>query len=225
MFKFICYPKCTTCMKAKKWLEENQIEFELRDIKVENPSAEELKAWHAMSGLPLKKFFNTSGLLYKSMELKNKLPNMSDEEIEALIDENTRMIFGETIANPALNYEQRKYTDDDFADLFIDLDMPLSLIRLVLSNVLIITIWYLLFKRPSVQYRNLEEAVGQKEAVKLEIMANIPYIILIINLFVQKPYIEEYPLLGILYIVMILLYIVFTVLQIILYPRHKDLYL
>ena len=77
-------------------------------------------------------------------------------------------------------------------DLFIDLDMPLSLIRLVLSNVLIITIWYLLFKRPSVQYRNLEEAVGQKEAVKLEIMANIPYIILIINLFVQKSYIEEY---------------------------------
>jgi hypothetical protein len=110
-------------------------------------------------------------------------------------------------------------------DLFIDLDMQLSLIRLVLSNVLIITIWYLLFKRPSVQYRNLEEAVGQKEAVKLEIMANIPYIILIINLFVQKSYIEEYPLLWILYIVMILLYIVFTVLQIILYPRHKDLYL
>lgn len=110
-------------------------------------------------------------------------------------------------------------------DLFIDLDMPLSLIRLVLSNVLIITIWYLLFKRPSVQYRNLEEAVGQKEAVKLEIMANIPYIILIINLFVQKSYIEEYPFLWILYIVMILLYIVFTVLQIILYPRHKDLYL
>lgn len=110
-------------------------------------------------------------------------------------------------------------------DLFIDLDMPLSLIRLVLSNVLIITIWYLLFKRPSVQYRNLEEAVGQKEAIKLEIMANIPYIILIINLFVQKSYIEEYPLLWILYIVMILLYIVFTVLQIILYPRHKDLYL
>ena len=110
-------------------------------------------------------------------------------------------------------------------DLFIDLDMPLSLIRLVLSNVLIITIWYLLFKRPSVQYRNLEEAVGQKEAVKLEIMVNIPYIILIINLFIQKSYIEEYPLLWILYIVMILLYIVFTVLQIILYPRHKDLYL
>ena len=85
MVKFICYPKCTTCMKAKKWLEEKQIEFELRDIKLENPSVEELKAWHAMSGLPLKKFFNTSGLLYKSMELKNKLPNMTDEEMIALL--------------------------------------------------------------------------------------------------------------------------------------------
>ena len=85
MVKFICYPKCSTCMKAKKWLEEKQIEFELRDIKQENPSAEELAQWHALSGLPLKKFFNTSGLLYKSMELKNKLPGMSDEEMIALL--------------------------------------------------------------------------------------------------------------------------------------------
>ena len=85
MVKFICYPKCTTCMKAKKWLEENQVEFELRDIKLENPSVEELEAWHDMSGLPLKKFFNTSGLLYKSMELKNKLPKMTDEEMIALL--------------------------------------------------------------------------------------------------------------------------------------------
>ena len=85
MVKFICYPKCTTCMKAKKWLEEKQVEFELRDIKLENPSVEELEAWHAMSGLPLKKFFNTSGLLYKSMELKNKLPKMTDEEMIALL--------------------------------------------------------------------------------------------------------------------------------------------
>ena len=85
MVKFICYPKCTTCMKAKKWLEEKQIEFELRDIKLENPSVEELAQWHALSGLPLKKFFNTSGLLYKSMELKNKLPNMTEEEMLALL--------------------------------------------------------------------------------------------------------------------------------------------
>ena len=80
MLKFICYPKCTTCQKAKKWLDDNKIEYELRDIKEDNPSLEELTAWHKMSGLPLKKFFNTSGLLYKSMELKDKLPNMSEED-------------------------------------------------------------------------------------------------------------------------------------------------
>ena len=73
MIKFICYPKCTTCRKAKKWLDDNKIEYMLRDIKEDNPSFEELYAWHVMSGLPLKKFFNTSGLLYKSMELKDKL--------------------------------------------------------------------------------------------------------------------------------------------------------
>lgn len=80
MFKFICYSKCTTCQKAKKWLDDNKIGYELRDIKENNPSLEELTAWHKKSGLPLKKFFNTSGLLYKSMELKDKLPTMSDEE-------------------------------------------------------------------------------------------------------------------------------------------------
>lgn len=77
---FICYPKCTTCKKAQKWLDDNAIKYELRDIKEKNPTYEELKDWHAKSGLPLKKFFNTSGLLYKSMELKDKLPNMSEEE-------------------------------------------------------------------------------------------------------------------------------------------------
>lgn len=80
MLKFICYPKCTTCQKAKKWLDDNNIEYELRDIKENNPTFEELCEWHKMSGLPLKKFFNTSGLLYKSMGLKDKLPNMSEEE-------------------------------------------------------------------------------------------------------------------------------------------------
>ena len=78
--KFICYPKCTTCQKAKKWLDENGISYELRDIKENNPTADELREWYKNSGLPLKKFFNTSGLLYKYMELKNKLPNMSDDE-------------------------------------------------------------------------------------------------------------------------------------------------
>ena len=80
MIKFICYPKCTTCQKAKKWLDDNKIEYELRDIKEDNPTLEELTAWYKMSGLSLKKFFNTSGLLYKSMELKDKLPSMSEEE-------------------------------------------------------------------------------------------------------------------------------------------------
>ena len=85
MLKFICYPKCTTCQKARKWLEDNNIEYEFRDIKAENPSLEELTEWYRLSGLPLRKFFNTSGLLYKSMELKTKLPNMTDEEMLSLL--------------------------------------------------------------------------------------------------------------------------------------------
>lgn len=85
MLKFICYPKCSTCQKARRWLDENGVPYELRDIKTENPTAEELAAWRALSGLPLRKFFNTSGLLYKSMELKTKLPTMTDEEMLALL--------------------------------------------------------------------------------------------------------------------------------------------
>ena len=77
---FICYPRCTTCAKAKKWLDEQHIPYSFRDIKTENPTMEELKAWHALSGLPLKRFFNTSGLLYKELGLKDKLPSMSEEE-------------------------------------------------------------------------------------------------------------------------------------------------
>ena len=82
---FICYPKCTTCQKARKWLDENQIAYDLWDIKLENPTYDELAAWHRRSGLPLKKFFNTSGLLYKSMELKNRLPGMSEDEMLKLL--------------------------------------------------------------------------------------------------------------------------------------------
>ena len=78
--KFICYPKCTTCKKAQKWLDDNGMTYDIRDIKSENPTAEELTEWYKKSGLPLKKFFNTSGLLYKSMELKDKLPAMSEDE-------------------------------------------------------------------------------------------------------------------------------------------------
>ena len=85
MLKFICYPKCTTCQKAKKWLDDNNIEYELRDIKLDNPTLEELTDWYKKSGLPLKKFFNTSGLLYKSLDLKNKLPDMAEDEILQLL--------------------------------------------------------------------------------------------------------------------------------------------
>ena len=77
---FIEYPKCSTCQKAKKWLDENGIECTDRHIKEDNPTYEELKEWYERSGLPLKKFFNTSGQLYRGMELKDKLPTMSEDE-------------------------------------------------------------------------------------------------------------------------------------------------
>jgi len=77
---FVCYPKCTTCKNAQKWLDENNIEYVQRDIKTDNPSYDELKEWTEKSGLPIKRFFNTSGVLYKSMGLKDKLAEMSDEE-------------------------------------------------------------------------------------------------------------------------------------------------
>ena len=80
MMTFICYPKCTTCQKAQKWLDEHGIAYTLRDIKADRPSREELAAWYAASGLPLKRLFNTSGLLYNSLQLKDKLPAMSDDE-------------------------------------------------------------------------------------------------------------------------------------------------
>ena len=83
--EFLCYAKCTTCQKAKKWLDSNGIEYKERPIKEQNPTVEELKSWHRMSGLLLKKFVNTSGLLYKDMQLKDKLPEMSEEEQYALL--------------------------------------------------------------------------------------------------------------------------------------------
>ena len=77
---FLQYPPCTTCKKAKAWLDERGVTYEARNIKEENPTAEELKAWQEKSGLPLKKFFNTSGLAYKALGLKDRLPTMSEEE-------------------------------------------------------------------------------------------------------------------------------------------------
>ena len=82
---FVCYPKCTTCQKAKRFLDENGMTYDERNIKENNPTIEELKDWHKASGLPLKKFFNTSGMLYRSMELAKKLPSMSEDEQFALL--------------------------------------------------------------------------------------------------------------------------------------------
>lgn len=82
---FVCYPKCSTCQKAKKWLEEQGIAFTERDIKQDNPTEQELRAWHEKSGLPLRRFFNTSGLQYKALGLKDKLPTMTEDEQYALL--------------------------------------------------------------------------------------------------------------------------------------------
>lgn len=89
---FLCYSKCSTCQKAKKWLDAHQIEYTERHIVEENPTAEELRAWHEQSNLPLKKFFNTSGLLYKEMKLKDKLPAMSEEEQYELLATNGMLV-------------------------------------------------------------------------------------------------------------------------------------
>ena len=82
---FICYSKCTTCQKAKKWLETNGVSFIERPIKEQHPTLDELRAWQAQSGLPLRKFFNTSGMLYRQMELTKKLPGMTEEDMLALL--------------------------------------------------------------------------------------------------------------------------------------------
>lgn len=96
---FICYPKCSTCQKAKKWLEANNIEYKERHIVEENPTYDELKDWHSKSGLPLKKFFNTSGLLYKEMKLKDKLPAMSEEEQLKLLASNGMLVKRPLLVN------------------------------------------------------------------------------------------------------------------------------
>ena len=89
---FVCYPKCTTCQKARKWLEEQGVDVTIRDIKLENPSAEELRTWWTVSGLPLKKFFNTRGLQYKARGLKDKLPTMTEEEQLALLSSDGMLV-------------------------------------------------------------------------------------------------------------------------------------
>lgn len=112
--KFICYPKCTTCQKARKWLDAKGTSYELRDIKEDNPSYDELKKWYEMSGLPLKKFFNTSGLLYKSMELKKKLPDMSDEEQLRLLATDGMLVKRPILINGSkiiIGFKEREYEE------------------------------------------------------------------------------------------------------------------
>ena len=100
----VWYPKCSTCQKAKKWLDEKGVEYEARDIKEENPSVEELKEWHKKSGLPLKRFFNTSGMLYKEMKLKDRLPDMSEEEQFELLATDGRLV-----KRPVLATEEKAF--------------------------------------------------------------------------------------------------------------------
>lgn len=89
---FLCYPKCSTCQKAKAFLDQAGVSYELRDIKLQKPSQEELRCWHAESGLPLKKFFNTSGLQYRALELAKRLPQMSEDEQFALLSSDGMLV-------------------------------------------------------------------------------------------------------------------------------------
>lgn len=97
MMLLLWYPKCTTCQRAKAWLDEHGVSCTLRDIKEENPGVEELRAWHQKSGLPLRRFFNVSGLLYKGLQLKEKLPSMGEEEQYALLAQ-----YGMLVKRPLL---------------------------------------------------------------------------------------------------------------------------
>ena len=89
---FVCYPKCSTCRKARNWLDENNAQYTERHIVEDNPSFDELKEWHDKSGLPLKRFFNTSGMLYRDMKLKDKLPQMSEDEQLELLASNGMLV-------------------------------------------------------------------------------------------------------------------------------------
>lgn len=118
---FIEYPKCTTCKKAKKWLDDNGFSYTDRHIVENNPTADEIREWHQKSGLELKKFFNTSGLLYKSMNLKDKLPTMSDEEKYELLASNGMLVKRPVLVDGdrvLLGFKAEKW-EDSFTNKFI----------------------------------------------------------------------------------------------------------
>ena len=98
--QFICYPKCTTCQKAKKWLDERGISYTDRHIKLENPTREELQTWHRESGLPLKRFFNTSGMRYKELGLKDRLPTMTEQEQYELLSSDGMLVKRPLLLGP-----------------------------------------------------------------------------------------------------------------------------
>ena len=118
MFTFVCYPKCTTCQKAEKYLKEHGIPYTVRHIKEENPSKEELREWQKRSGLPLNKFFNTSGKLYREYELSKKLPQMSEEEMLDLLASDGMLVerpllIGKDKVIVCLDAEELKYDFDN----------------------------------------------------------------------------------------------------------------
>ena len=111
---FICYPKCSTCQKAKKWLDAHNIKYTERHIVEDNPTYEELKEWHEKSALPLKKFFNTSGLLYKEMQLKDKLPDMSEKEQLKLLATNGMLVKRPLVVGDdvvLVGFKEKEWTD------------------------------------------------------------------------------------------------------------------
>ena len=111
---FICYARCSTCQKARKWLDENGVSYEWRDIKGQNPTAEELQTWKEKSGLPMKKFFNTSGMLYREKNLKDKLKTMSEEEMlqllatDGMLVKRPILVDGETVL---LGFKEDQYKE------------------------------------------------------------------------------------------------------------------
>lgn len=111
---FVCYPKCSTCKKAMKWLDENNISYEFRDIKTDNPSYDELKQWISKSGLDIKKFFNTSGVIYREKNLKDKLPDMTDDEKIKLLATDGMLVKRPIIVTDKLvivGYKEKEYEE------------------------------------------------------------------------------------------------------------------
>ncbi len=114
---FVCYPRCSTCKKAQKWLEEHRIDFETRHIAEDNPSKKEIKAWSKDSGLPLKRFFNTSGQLYRSLELKDRLGGMSDEEQYDLLASDGMLVKRPILVGP--NYVLVGFREEEWAETLL----------------------------------------------------------------------------------------------------------